>query len=91
MPTVDHPVSLVVQSTDWNCWAASLAMMLGRSSDADVVNELKGGTPDANWDDGATPVELGWAAGQFGLSQGVSGVSGCRRLGPVAGANTARC
>jgi hypothetical protein len=25
--------------------------------------------PDANWDDGATPVELGWAAQEFGLTQ----------------------
>jgi ABC-type bacteriocin/lantibiotic exporter with double-glycine peptidase domain len=69
MPRLDLSVSRVVQSTDWNCWAASLAVMLGRSTDTEIVDELKRRFPDANWDDGATPVELGWAARQFGLNQ----------------------
>jgi hypothetical protein len=69
MTTVNLSVSLVTQTTDWNCWAASIAMMLGRGTDTEIVNELKQRYPDANWDDGATPVELGWAAGEFGLNQ----------------------
>ena len=69
MPRVDLSVSLVTQTTDWNCWAASIAMMLGRGTDTQIVDELKAKHPEGNWDDGATPVELGWAAGEFGLRQ----------------------
>jgi Putative peptidoglycan binding domain/Papain-like cysteine protease AvrRpt2 len=38
--TVDHPVTLVMQSTNNTCWAASSAMLLGFGSEDDVVNKV---------------------------------------------------
>lgn len=66
---VDHPLTYVAQSTNNTCWAASTAMMLNRGSDMEIVNEMKEAFPDSVWDDGATELELGQVASQYGLTQ----------------------
>jgi len=44
-------------------------MMMGRSTDMEIVKELQQQYPDSVWDDGATQLELGQVASYYGLSQ----------------------
>lgn len=66
---VDHSLGYVGQSTDNTCWAASTAMMMGRSGDMEIVREMREQFPDSVWDDGATELELGQVAQHYSLSQ----------------------
>jgi ABC-type bacteriocin/lantibiotic exporter with double-glycine peptidase domain len=66
---VDHSLNYIQQSTDNTCWAASTAMILGRSTDMEIVKELQQQYPDSVWDDGATQLELGQVASYYGLTQ----------------------
>lgn len=66
---VDYSLSYIQQSTTNTCWAASTAMMVGYSSDMDVVTEMRAAYPDSVWDDGATEIELGQVAAAYNLSQ----------------------
>ena len=65
----DFPRSLVMQSTNNTCWAASTAMILGRATDTEIVQEMMAAFPDSTWNDGATQPELSQVAQQFGMSQ----------------------
>jgi hypothetical protein len=67
--TVDNSLSYIPQSTDNTCWAASTAMIMGKSSDMDVVKEMQQQYPDSVWDDGATQLELGQVASYYGMTQ----------------------
>ena len=66
---IDFPLSYIHQSTSNTCWAASTAMMMGRSSDMDIVHEMQQSYPDSVWDNGATELELGQVASVYGLTQ----------------------
>ena len=66
---VDYSLNYIRQSTNNTCWAASTAMMVGRSSDMDVVREMQQHYPNSVWNDGATELELGQVARQYGLTQ----------------------
>lgn len=66
---VDYATSYVPQTTQRSCWAASTAMMLGRGTDMEIVQEMKVQYPDSVWDDGATELELGQVANYYGLTQ----------------------
>src|SRR5688572_13000379 len=65
----DYALSYVPQSTDNTCWAASTAMMVGITDDMQVVAEMQSHHPDSVWDDGATQLELGQVAKQYGMTQ----------------------
>ncbi len=67
--STDNPVGYVAQSTNNTCWAASTAMLLGRSDDMSVVQDMKEQFPDSVWDDGATQLELGQVAQAYGFTQ----------------------
>ena len=67
--SVDYPTTYVAQSTPNTCWAASTAMMLGRSTDTEIVKEMQAAYPNSVWDDGATELELGEVAKAYGLEQ----------------------
>ena len=66
---VDHSLSYVPQTTSMSCWAASTAMILSRSNDMEIVQEMQQQYPDSVWDDGATQLELGQVASNYGLTQ----------------------
>jgi len=66
---VDNYLNYVPQSTNNTCWAASTAMLMGRSSDSEVVQEMQQAYPDSHWDDGATQPELGQVASYYGMTQ----------------------
>ena len=82
---VDHSLSYIPQSTDNTCWAASTAMMMGRSSDMEIVKEMQQQYPDSVWDDGATQLELGQVASFYGMTQkmGVKLADGNKVYGTV--------
>lgn len=67
--STDNYVGYVPQSTNNTCWAASTAMLLGRSDDMSVVQDMREQFPDSVWDDGATQLELGQVAQAYGFSQ----------------------
>ena len=66
---IDYSLGYIKQSTSNTCWAASTAMMMGRSTDMEIVREMQQSYPDRVWDDGATQLELGQVARQYGLTQ----------------------
>ena len=66
---VDYSLGYVPQTTNNTCWAASTAMMMGYSSDMDIVAEMRQAYPDSVWDDGATELELGQVAQVYGMTQ----------------------
>lgn len=67
--STDNPVGYVHQSTDNTCWAASTAMLLNRTDDMSVVEDMKAQFPDSVWDNGATQLELGQVAQAYGFTQ----------------------
>ena len=66
---VDHSLGYISQSTNNTCWAASTAMMMGRGSDMEIVQEMQQQFPQSVWDDGATELELGQVATHYGMTQ----------------------
>jgi predicted double-glycine peptidase len=68
-----HNVSLVNQTTNNTCWAASTAMLLnyrgGSYDDMQVVREMMEAYPGSTWDDGATQPELAQVATKYGFTQ----------------------
>jgi hypothetical protein len=71
---VDYALQQQDQSTNNTCWAASTAMLLNYKggagwSDMAVVTDMQARFPDSVWDDGATELELGQVAAQYGFTQ----------------------
>lgn len=67
--TVEHSITLVLQTDDETCWAASTAMMLGRDDDREIVREVTGEDPDDAENDSVSQVELAQVASHYGFSQ----------------------
>lgn len=66
---IDYALGYIKQSTSNTCWAASTAMMMGRSTDMEIVREMQQSHPSSVWDNGATELELSQVARQYGLTQ----------------------
>jgi ABC-type bacteriocin/lantibiotic exporter with double-glycine peptidase domain len=67
--TVEHTLTYVEQSDDETCWAASTAMMLGRTDDREIVREVTGDDPSDDENDAVSEVELARVANHYGFSQ----------------------
>jgi Papain-like cysteine protease AvrRpt2 len=66
---IDLNVNYVRQSSDGTCWAAAAAMMIGRSEDGSVVQQMDEREPDRSWKNGISARELDLVADVFGWSQ----------------------
>jgi ABC-type bacteriocin/lantibiotic exporter with double-glycine peptidase domain len=68
-----HSVSLVTQTTQNTCWAASTAMLLnyrgGSYDDSQVVREMMEAFPGSTWNDGASEPELSQVAQKYSFTQ----------------------
>lgn len=67
--STNYDLSYVAQSTNNTCWAASTAMLVGKATDTEVVDEMMAAFPGSTWNDGATQPELSQVAQHYGFSQ----------------------